>query len=84
MNFIEFIGYAASALVALSFTMKEMVRLRIINCVGCLLFVGYGAMIESWPVMLTNGFITGVNIYWLLKDKSRNKGHKQMQPAKAD
>ncbi|SHO54942.1 YgjV family protein [Vibrio quintilis] len=69
MSLTEIFGYIASMLVALSFTMKDITRLRIVNCVGCLLFTGYGIMIDSWPVILTNGFIAGVNICYLAKSR---------------
>ncbi|MDW6004319.1 YgjV family protein [Vibrio mangrovi] len=71
-NTVEIIGYAASLMVALSFTMKDIIKLRIVNCIGCLLFVAYGLIIDSWPVILANMFITGANIYYLLKAKTEN------------
>ncbi|WNJ94890.1 hypothetical protein RND59_12195 [Vibrio ruber] len=67
---VEIIGYAASLMVALSFTMKDIVKLRIVNCIGCLLFVTYGLIIDSWPVTLANLFITGANIYYLRKART--------------
>ena len=76
-NFIEWLGYAASFFVAISFTFKKMTTLRIVSVVGCILFVIYGYFIDSVPVMITNSFITIMNIYFLLKkDKpvSINRG----------
>jgi len=76
-NYIEWLGYAASFFVAISFTFKKMTTLRIVSVVGCILFVIYGYFIDSVPVMITNSFITIMNIYFLLKkDKpvSINRG----------
>lgn len=67
MNMVEILGYAASIMVAISLTMKDIVKLRILNFIGCALFTAYGLMIDSWPVVLTNGFIACVNIYFLAK-----------------
>jgi len=64
---VEILGYAASIMVAISLTMKDIVKLRILNFIGCALFTAYGLMIDSWPVVLTNGFIACVNIYFLAK-----------------
>ncbi|MCX2679554.1 YgjV family protein [Galbibacter sp. EGI 63066] len=61
----ELIGYAASLGVLLSFFMKDIRKLRMINSVGCILFVVYGFLLPSIPVIITNLVIVGVNIYYL-------------------
>lgn len=76
VNSIEMLGYLASAIVALSFLMKNMFNLRVVNFVGCVLFAIYGLMIESIPVMITNGFIASVNVYFLLKMRQQNNKEK--------
>ncbi|WP_295893968.1 YgjV family protein [uncultured Vibrio sp.] len=73
MSTVEILGYAASIMVAISLTMKDIVRLRVLNFVGCGLFTAYGLMIDSWPVVLTNGFIACVNVYFLFKMQQENK-----------
>lgn len=45
---VEILGYAASIMVAISLTMKDIVKLRILNFIGCGLFTAYGLMIDSW------------------------------------
>lgn len=68
---LEYVGYAASLAVALSFVMKDMLKLRIVNIVGCALFVIYGFMFESLraglPVIITNVAIICVNGFYLVK-----------------
>ncbi len=66
-NYIIWLGYLASFFVAASFTFKNIIRLRIVSIVGCILFVIYGFFIDSIPVMITNAFITIMNFYFLLK-----------------
>lgn len=73
MNWLEWIGYAASAFILLSMLMTSIVRLRLINLVGCFLFVVYGLLIEAYPVALMNLFIAIVNIYYIIKIRSVNK-----------
>lgn len=73
ISFTEWVGYLASLVLMVSFLMKNINTLRIINSIGCLLFVVYGFMLAtSWPVIITNAFILGVNIFYLSKKKSPN------------
>lgn len=72
--FIEWVGYLASLLIALSMLMKNIIKLRFINLVGCICFVVYGIAIGAYPVAITNLFISGVNLYYLynmLNDKNK-------------
>jgi len=62
----EWVGYAASLALIISFMMKNINTLRIINSLGAILFVVYGIMLAtSYPIIITNGFILTVNIYYL-------------------
>lgn len=67
----EIIGYLASAILLLSFTRKDVTTLRIINSIGCILFVVYGLMLGSIPVVVTNVAIVGINVYYLYFNKSQ-------------
>jgi uncharacterized protein with PQ loop repeat len=72
ISLTEFIGYLASLGVLLSFLMKEIKTLRIVNTIGCFLFVIYGVMLNSsWPIIITNVSIILTNLYYLFK-LSRN------------
>ncbi|WP_174329847.1 YgjV family protein [Vibrio tubiashii] len=77
---VEILGYAASIMVAISLTMKDIVRLRVLNFIGCALFTAYGLMIDAWPVVVTNGFIACVNVYFLAKMQSEKKASKLKAP----
>jgi hypothetical protein len=73
MNLTEIIGYSASVLLIASFMFKDIRKLRILNSFACVLFVAYGALLDNnWPIIITNVFICGVNIYYLLRTE-RNK-----------
>lgn len=68
ISITEWVGYLASLVLMASFIMKNVNTLRIVNSTGCLLFVIYGFMLEtSWPIIISNGFILGVNIFYLTK-----------------
>jgi hypothetical protein len=66
-NYTEIIGYLASALVLITFLMKNFTYLRVINTIGCGVFILYGALLPSTPIIVTNAAIVLVNLYYLLK-----------------
>ena len=70
---IEWIGYAASIVIAISLTMTAIVQLRIINSIGCLLFVVYGLYLKAYPVAVAYAIIVLINIYNLYKLRSSEK-----------
>lgn len=64
---LEMVGYLGSVLVAISLTMRSLLRLRIINLVGALVFVIYGFVIGAYPVALLNSLIVGIDLYYLVQ-----------------
>ena len=64
----EIVGYLASIVVLLSFLMKEVKRLRMVNIIGCLLFTTYGILLDfSIPIIVTNTAIIVINVVYLVK-----------------
>ena len=73
ISLTEWIGYAASLFVLLSFLMRNIVTLRSVNIIGCSFFVVYGFLLNSWPVIITNLAIAGVNFYYLFINKRKKR-----------
>ncbi len=69
-NSVEVVGYLASLFVLLSFFRKDIRQLRIVNSIGCTLFVIYGFLLMSIPIIITNIAILLVNGYYLFVKKS--------------
>ena len=66
ISITEWVGYLASVALIISFMMKNLNTLRVINSIGAILFVVYGIMLAiSWPIIITNAFILMANIYYL-------------------
>lgn len=69
----EYIGYLASFMVLLSFMMKRINVLRLVNISGCILFIIYGFLMPTLriglPIIIANTAILLVNTYYLLKPK---------------
>lgn len=64
-NLVECLGYLASVLVAISFLMKSINKLRFVNTLGAICFVVYAVAINAIPVALINLFIVCINVYYL-------------------
>ncbi len=67
MNYIDLLGYAASATIVLSFVLKNVNHIRIINSIGCAFFVAYGILLPSIPVIVANGIVILINFYHLFQ-----------------
>ncbi len=68
-TYVEWLGYMAMATVLVSFLMKSIVKLRIVNGIGALLFIAYGFLLHpiSKPIIITNVAILIINVFHVLK-----------------
>lgn len=67
-----YIGYSASLFIVLSFILKDIRKIRIVNMIGCICFVIYGIFSGMlWPVIIPNGLICFIQIYHLVTDKRK-------------
>ncbi|MDD5209684.1 MAG: hypothetical protein PHV36_09870 [Elusimicrobiales bacterium] len=74
----EIIGYLASALVAVSLLTSNVLRLRVLNLAGALVFVVYGGLTRAWPVLAVNLFVAGIDLWYIIDLKSRKDVFKLM------
>jgi hypothetical protein len=70
---IEAIGYTGSALVLISFLMVSVVKLRIVNTIGSIIFTIYAFIIHSYPTAIMNLCLVMINIYYLVKMGNTSK-----------
>jgi hypothetical protein len=75
MSSTAMVGYVASALVVLSLTMTSVVRLRMVSLAGSITFFLYGSLIDSVPIMITNGSIAAINVWFLRKEFASGGPH---------
>ena len=78
---VEIIGYIGSALVLVSMLMTSVVRLRIINLIGSVIFAGYALLIHSYPTALMNICLALINVYYLIRIFKQSKIY---DPVKTD
>ncbi len=62
-DWIELAGYAASALVFLSFYMKTLISLRLIAIAASVVFILYALATDLLPVLLLHGALLPLNLY---------------------
>ena len=65
ISWVEWFGYAASVVVAISLTMSSIIKLRWLNLTGSLMFSGYGFIIGSYPVSFFFFFFSVINVLYL-------------------
>lgn len=70
---IEMFGYLGSALVLVSFLLTSVVKLRIVNTVGSVIFAIYALIIHSYPTAVMNFCLVAINLYFLWKMSKTEK-----------
>jgi len=73
ISVLQWIGYLASVIIAISMTMNSILKFRWINLVGALTFATYGFLIGAMPVGFLNAFIAMVDVYYLNTIYSRKE-----------
>ncbi len=64
----SYVGYAASFFVVLSFVLKDLRKVRVVNLIGCIFFVIYGIYSGMlWPIIIPNAILCFIQAYHLLK-----------------
>jgi Ca2+/Na+ antiporter len=74
MNWIDWVGYAAAALVVISFVVSSNVRvIRTVNFFGAAVFVLYGFLLNNnLPIIIPNVFIAFIQLYYLFIKKVKS------------
>ena len=80
---LEMIGYLGSALVIVSMLMTSVVKLRVINTIGGVIFCGYALCIHSYPTAAMQVCLIVINIVNLYKLNNTEKEY-QAIPLKAN
>ncbi len=65
IDWVEWFGYLASMVVLISLTMSSIIKLRVINLIGSLLFASFAYLIDSIPTIFMNLSIAVINLYYL-------------------
>ena len=79
IDFLQWTGYLASGIIALSMMMNSILKFRWINLAGALTFSVYGFLINALPVGFLNAFIALVDVYYLYTFYSRKEVFELME-----
>jgi hypothetical protein len=71
MNLVDYLGYFASIMIAISFLMKSINKLRLVNIIGFTCFVIYSVIIRAWPVALINFFSICINGFYISQGENK-------------
>jgi hypothetical protein len=61
VDWLSVIGWGGSALVVVSLLQTRILRLRVLNLVGCVVLVGFNAAIQVWPMVGMNAVLAVIN-----------------------
>jgi hypothetical protein len=62
---MEIMAYCASVIVLISFMVKDVIILRLLNTVGCILFLIYSIYHERMPLVFLNFMVIVVNLIYI-------------------
>ncbi|WP_022933338.1 YgjV family protein [Treponema bryantii] len=81
---LELIGYLGSALVIVSMLMTSVVKLRIINTIGSVIFCAYALAIHSYPTAAMQVCLIIINIINLYKLNNTKKQYSAVNVSSTD
>jgi hypothetical protein len=64
---VEIFGYISMIVVLISTMMKDIKRLRLFNSIGCIMFVIYGLIMETYPIVVMNIIVILIHFWRLYK-----------------
>jgi uncharacterized protein with PQ loop repeat len=68
MNTIEIIGWIATIGTLLSFAVKDMYKLRLINSAASIVWIVYGILKVDNPIIVINSAVIVMHLYWFYKN----------------
>lgn len=81
---LELVGYLGSGLVIVSMLMTSVMRLRVINSIGSGIFTVYAILIHSYPTALMNLFLVGINVFYLIRLRNRERSYDVLELKSSD
>ena len=67
----DIFGWIGTALVLFSFTLNDIVKLRVVNAIGSIVWIVYGIQTQNQPTIFVNICILIIHSIWLIKNKKQ-------------
>jgi len=65
----EILAYVGSVVIMVSFMLTNMKLLRLLNTIGCIIFLTYSYHYDRMPLVFLNIMIILVNAFYILRTK---------------
>ena len=65
----DIVGYIGTAVVLGSFLINDIIRLRLVNTLGSLIWLIYGIGLSMMPQIVVNSSIILIHSYWFYKNR---------------
>ena len=62
-----YVGYLASLFLIISLIVHGDIKFRLYNLLGCTCFIIYGFASHAFPIVITNGILFTINLFYLIK-----------------
>ncbi len=72
-QFVPYFGYLATLLLAIGLLVSTDLKFRWFNTGGNVSFIIYGVFLNAMPIILTNGILLTINIYYLYRIYNRKE-----------
>jgi len=69
---ISAIGIIATLITIGSFLFNDVKSIRMVNFIGCLVWLLYGSLKVDFPVITVNSAIALIHLYSFIKDEQKN------------
>ena len=70
---IDILGYIGTIVVLYSFTIENIKKLRLVNSIGSMFWIGYGIGIMAWPTIVVNACVLAIHSLWFYKHRKELK-----------
>ena len=80
----EWLGIVASVFILVSFLTSNQIKTRIINSVGCVVFVVYGFLLPAYSTALMNAAMLVIHIVFIAKYFVKRRKEKKSAEEKHD
>jgi hypothetical protein len=70
---LDFIGWVATILIIISFIFKDIYKLRLFSMIGAFVWIIYGIISVSYPIIFLNVVVAFIQVFWLIKIKKDRK-----------
>lgn len=67
MGWLDVVGWAGSALLVWSLLQTRLLRLRLLNLLGCFVLIGYNLAVRVWPMVGLNVVLAGINLWHVVR-----------------